>query len=36
MKEWSRNSCKWKAAMEYCNQRGLVFKILTEHTINRL
>lgn len=35
-KEWARNSCKWKAAQEFCAAKGLQFKILTENTINRL
>lgn len=35
-KEWARNSCKWKAAQEFCEAKGLQFKILTENTINRL
>lgn len=35
-KEWSKNNRKWSAAMEYCSNRGIEFKILTEETINRL
>lgn len=35
-REWARNSCKWKAAMEFCESKGLQFKILTEKTIERL
>lgn len=35
-REWARNSCKWKAAMEFCEAKGLSFKILTERTIERL
>lgn len=35
-KEWVRNKCKWKAAMEFCENKGYKFKILTEKTINQL
>lgn len=35
-KEWARNSCKWRAAKEYCESKGMVFKILTERTIDKL
>lgn len=35
-KEWAKNSCKWKAAREFCEAKGLKFKILTENTINKL
>ena len=35
-KDWVRNSCKRKAAQEFCAAKGLQFKILTENTINRL
>ena len=35
-KEWAKNSCKWKAAMEYCKAKGFKFQILTENTINKL
>ena len=34
--EWVKNNCKWKAAQEYCQMRGLKFKILTEKTIKQL
>lgn len=27
---WGKNQAKWKAAMEYCEERGWEFKILTE------
>jgi hypothetical protein len=27
------NTCKWKAASEYCNKHGWIFKILTEKDI---
>lgn len=35
-REWVRNSCKWKAAQEFCCNKGIQFKILTENTINKL
>ena len=35
-KEWTRNSCKWNAAMDFCKRNGYVFKILTENTIEKL
>lgn len=35
-KEWTKNSCKWKATQEFCAAKGFQFKILTENTINRL
>lgn len=25
-----KNLCKWKAALEYCKQKGYIFKVLTE------
>lgn len=31
--EWGKNSAKWKAAEEYCLDRGWEFKILTEDDI---
>ena len=30
VRTWGVNEAKWKAAIEYCNDRGLEFKILTE------
>lgn len=36
MKEYTKNMCKWKATMEFCQRKGYVFKILTEKTINQL
>lgn len=27
------NTCKWKAAQEFCKERGWVFKILTEENL---
>lgn len=35
-REWARNSCKWKAAQEFCASKNIQFKILTENTINKL
>jgi hypothetical protein len=35
-KEWTRNSCKWRAAQEFCASKGIQFKILTENTISKL
>jgi len=31
--EWGKNSAKWKAAEDYCSDRGWEFKILTEDEI---
>lgn len=28
-----KNQCKWKAATEYCNKRGMIFKIVTENDL---
>ncbi len=28
--EWAKNQAKWKAAEEYCKDRGYEFKVLTE------
>jgi hypothetical protein len=36
MKEYIKNICKWKATQEFCQARGLKFKILTENTIDKL
>ena len=30
VREYAKNQAKWKAAEEYCLDRGLEFKILTE------
>lgn len=35
-REWVKNSCKWRAAQEYCSAKGFEFKIITEHTIKQL
>lgn len=35
-KEYMKNMCKWKAAMEFCKSKGYIFKVLTEKTINQL
>lgn len=31
---WGKNESKWKAAKDYCNERGWKFIILTEKEIN--
>lgn len=31
--EWGKNSAKWRAAEDYCSDRGWEFKILTEDEI---
>ena len=30
VRTWGVNKAKWEAAIEYCNDRGMEFKILTE------
>lgn len=35
-REYIRNMCKWKAAQEWCQSRGIKFKVLTEKTIENL
>lgn len=35
-KEYSKNVCKWKEAMKFCQAKGYEFRILTEKTINQL
>lgn len=35
-KTYIKNYCKWKAAKDFANRNGLKFKILTEHTIEKL
>lgn len=35
-KEYTKNKCKWSAAVEFCKNKGYIFKILTEKTINQL
>lgn len=35
-KEWTKNCCKWKAAMQWCQDHSMQFKIITENTINYL
>lgn len=35
-KEYTKNMCKWKATREFCERNKLIFKILTEKTINQL
>ena len=34
--EYMKNKCKWKAAKEYCDSRGLKFRILTERSIDKM
>lgn len=36
IKEWQKNTCKWRAARKFCEDRGMKFMIITENTINRL
>lgn len=36
LKEYSKNVCKWKAALEFCQKKGFKFQILTERTIENL
>lgn len=36
MNEWIKNNYKWRAAMIFCESRGIKFKILTEDTIRLL
>ena len=33
VREYAKNQAKWKAATEYCLDRGLEFKILTENEL---
>jgi hypothetical protein len=35
LKTWSTNEAKWKAAVAFCKQRGLEFKVLTEKDIKK-
>ena len=35
-REYIKNMCKWKAAMEFCKAKGYKFKVLTEKTINKI
>lgn len=35
-KEYQKNLCKWRAAKEFCEKKGYIFKILTENTIKQL
>jgi len=34
--EYVRNQCKWKAAQEYCLDRGWEFQIWTEDTLRQM
>lgn len=36
VEEFKKNMLKWTAAKAFCERNGMSFKILTEHTINRL
>lgn len=27
---WERNQCKWKSAIRFCEERGFIFKLITE------
>ena len=31
--QWGKNEAKWKAAKEYCKDRGYEFMLVTEHTL---
>lgn len=33
-KTWMVNSAKWTAAQKYCNERGIIFRIITEKELN--
>lgn len=35
-KEYSKNVCKWKAALEFCRAKGFKFQIVTEKTLDNL
>lgn len=34
--EWNRNMCKWEAAIQYCESKGVMFRLMTEAEINKL
>lgn len=36
VEEFKKNVLKWLAAKEFCERNGMAFKIITEHTLNRL
>jgi hypothetical protein len=36
LKEYIKNTQKWKYAKEWCRQRGMFFYVFTEKTINKL
>lgn len=36
VEEFKKNVLKWLAAEEFCKRNGMSFKVITEHTINRL
>lgn len=33
---WMTNTCKWETANIYCEQKGMSFKVVTEHTLKKL
>lgn len=35
-KEYIKNVCKWRAAKEFCEHKGYLFKIITEKSIEKL
>lgn len=35
-KEYIKNRCKWAAALEFCKNNNMSFKILTEETISKM
>lgn len=35
-KEYSKNMCKWRAAKEFCDNKGYKFRVFTEKTISKL
>lgn len=36
IKEWKKNLCKWRSAIEWCKKKDFDFKILTEKELNKL
>ena len=35
-KQYAKNLSKWAAAKAFCEERGLKFRIITEHTLSKL
>lgn len=31
--QFMQNTCKWKAAQQFCNKQGIIFRIITEDTM---